>query len=154
MKFYKGNSGTDSKVCSFTLDQSVSFHNRWGKDKMGDRSCENDDIRSMKMCYARKGFSITVFDDGSLGTSDDYAIVFAKTNMKDCVTIDGFETSKTFSNEYDDEVEVKRFKSGNLDGKVSSMETYFEGTLSSSMKMHLAVLSFKICRVIRSMEPR
>ena len=143
MKFYKGNSGTDSKVCSFTLDQSVSFHNRWGKDKMGDRSCENDDIRSMKMCYARKGFSITVFDDGSLGTSDDYAIVFAKTNMKDCVTINGFETSKTFSNEFDDQVEVKRFKSGNLDGKVSSMETYFEGTLSSSMRMHLAVFHLK-----------
>ena len=135
LDFWEGNSGTESRVCSMNFDQSESFHNTWGKNTIGDKGCENDEIRSMTICYARKGFAIRVFDDGSLGTNDDHAMVFAKTNMQGCVTIRHFETDETFTNEYHDEVELTYRTDGNLNGKISSMEIYFEGMLLRNMKV-------------------
>ena len=81
----------------------------------------------MRICYARKGFQVRVFDNGDLKTDDDYSLVLAKTNMEGCVTIRTFESSATYNNEYGDEVEVMRETKSNLDGKISSMVIYFEG---------------------------
>ena len=132
MTFYDGNGATKNKECSLTypdIDQSVSIHHKWKKDKIENKGCKNDEIRSMIICNARKGFAIRVFDDGSLKTKDDHAMVFAKNNMKDCVTIRTFESSEAYTNAFGDEVEVKYLTNGNLDGKISSMEIYFEGIL-------------------------
>ena len=140
LKFYKDEGGTGGTVCTAILSQSESFHYRWGKDKMGDNdsgsgwshgSCENDEISSMIICNARKGFALTVFDDGSLThKGDDYATVLVKTNMKDCLTIRKFELSETYKDEYSgDEVEVKYKEDDNLKGKISSMEIHFEGII-------------------------
>ena len=142
LKFYKERGATEGTVCTVILSQSESFHYRWGKNAMGETksgsgwshgSCENDDIASMIICNARKGFALSVFDDGSLThKGDDYATVLVKTNMKDCLTIRKFESSETYKNEYNgDEVEIKYKKDDNLDWRISSMEIHFEGIISS-----------------------
>ena len=101
--------------------------------------CENDEARSMKICYVPGSIKITVYDDGEnrgfwddkcsrfewfFGcqherVSDDFAVVSVWGDIHDdCLTIDTFEKSKT----YGEKANVYYVPHNGLDGKVSSFK--------------------------------
>ena len=86
-----------------------------------DHNCKNDEARSMRICHARKGTLITVYDNGYLKTDDDWTTIEVKKDMGHaCKTISTFEenlSSSLFSVNYKPD--------GNLDGKVSSFSISF-----------------------------
>ena len=78
--------------------------------------CKNDEARSMKVCNAKRGMKIFVYDDGkNRFYKDDWAIIEVKKDMEGCETISHFEETKdyTFLN-------VDYRTKGNLNGKISS----------------------------------
>ena len=96
------------------------------KDEMEDLGCNNDDARSMYICCARKGTTITVYDDGNLRSNeDDYAIITIKEDLnmmeQNCISINTFETNDCGNVA----CEIEYPTSGNLDGKVSSFKVEF-----------------------------
>ena len=95
--------------------------------------CENDEARSMRICYAPAGIRIRIYDNGDLdGKNDDWAEITVLRDMcagkecSTCVTIGKFEFEKTtyLNGNNGGNILVKVvYKSVNgLDGKVSSFE--------------------------------
>ena len=84
--------------------------------------CDNDETRSMKLCFAKRGTRILVYDDGNLSpSSDDWTEVNVLQDMNNnCETINTYERTATYG-----VVSVVYKTTGNLDGKVSSFEVIF-----------------------------
>ena len=81
--------------------------------------CENDEARSMRVCYAKKGTKIFVYDDGkNRSYKDDWAEIDVKNNMESCETISHFEETRDYN--FLHVSYKKETKKGNLNGKVSS----------------------------------
>ena len=89
--------------------------------------CDNDETRSMKLCFAKRGTRILVYDDGNLSpSSDDWTEINVLQDMNNnCETINTYERTATYG-----VVNVVYRLGGsqfiaNLDGKVSSFEVIF-----------------------------
>ena len=91
--------------------------------------CDNDAAKSMWLCRAKAGDTITIFDDGQFRYTDDYTVITVKEDFSWCETIGTFEPE---SNVYDNSVILvermmktngRSFQNayGDLDGKVSSI---------------------------------
>ena len=90
--------------------------------------CDNDETRSMKLCFAKRGTRILLYDDGNLSPSnDDWAEINVLQDMNNnCETINTYEITRT----YGVVIVFYRKRRGsiyttNLDGKVSSFEVIF-----------------------------
>ena len=101
------------------------------KGQMRDLGCDNDETRSMKLCFAKRGTQILVYDDGNLSpSSDDWAEINVLQDMiNNCETINTYERTATYGvvNVGYKYRNLGKFpqNSGNLDGKVSSFEVIF-----------------------------
>ena len=73
----------------------------------------------MKLCYAAKGTTITLYANKMFETSNDYAIISVEENMDGCVFIESFEKDRNMEN-----ITITFTKVGRkqLDGKVGSIE--------------------------------
>ena len=92
--------------------------------------CENDEARSMRVCGAKAGTRIRVYDDPYHRRNDDWTEILVKQDLIDnCETIDTFEEDKTYGKIKVD-YKTDTWKYGNLDGKVSSFVVDF-GNLSN-----------------------
>ena len=74
---------------------------------------------SMKLCYAAKGTTITLYANKMFETNNDYAIISVEENMDGCIFIDSFEKDRNMEN-----ITITFTKVGRkqLDGKVGSIE--------------------------------
>ena len=92
------------------------------KGQMRGLGCDNDETRSMKLCFAKRGTRIIVYDDGNLSPSnDDWTEINVLQDMNyNCETINTYEKTATYG-----VVNVVYKTTGNLDGKVSSFEVIF-----------------------------
>ena len=87
--------------------------------------CENDEARSMRVCGAKAGTRIRVYDDPYHQRNDDWTEILVKQDLIDnCETIDTFEEDKTYGG-----IKVDYKTKGNLDGKVSSFAVDFGNCL-------------------------
>ena len=120
-EFYEGNRGTQDRLCTVSLDESNGDF-RMNKGQMRGLGCDNDETRSMKLCFAKRGTRILVYDDGNLSpSSDDWAEINVLQDMiNNCETINTYERTATYG-----VVSVVYKTTGNLDGKVSSFEVIF-----------------------------
>ena len=102
-------------MCTVPLDQKTVKADR---DHMKDTyGCNNDDARSMSICYGTKGTIITVFDNGNMKKDDDWATIEVEDTFSGCHNIGTFEKTHKVG-----DVSVQYRTTGNLDGKVSSFE--------------------------------
>ena len=90
--------------------------------------CDNDETRSMKLCFAKRGTRILVYDDGNLSpSSDDWAEINVLQDMiNNCETINTYERTATYG-VVNVVYNIRRVYNSltNLDGKVSSFEVIF-----------------------------
>ena len=88
------------------------------KQMTRDYGCQNDEAKSMKICYAREGTNITVYDDPKYREGkDDWTTIIVTRDMGSdkCETISDFETDEDY-----EFLKVDYKTTGNLNGKVSS----------------------------------
>ena len=105
--FYEGNSGTQDIVCELVADQARTI------DFTNTSSCDNDEVRSLKLVSMPAGARIRVYDNSSCSTSDDWTEIRTLTAVARYVV-------PTFEADSNDGVVAIDYKtSGNLDGKVS-----------------------------------
>ena len=130
-EFYEGENGSQDKTHTNGWDNIISMcrihYTEMSKDDQGLRKvnkkkmtktygCPNDDARSMKVCYAKQGTRIFVFDDGkNRFNKDDWAVIDVKKDMEGCETISHFEETKDYTF-----LSVSYMTEGNLNGKISS----------------------------------
>ena len=121
-EFYQGKNGSKKKLCTFYIHVPDKFN----KKEMTDYGCPNDKAKSMKVCYAREGTNITVYDDPEYREGkDDWTTIIVNHDMGNdrCETISDFETDKDY-----EFLEVDYKTTGNLNGKVSSF-TILQGII-------------------------
>ena len=88
-----------------------------------EHGCQNDEARSMRVCGAKAGTRIRVYDDPYHRRNDDWSEIFVKEDMNDtCDTVATFQISWTFG-KIDQIYWTPERK--NLDGKVSSFTVEF-----------------------------
>ena len=118
IKLWEGNSATQDLVCRFNLNKIntwATFTKTQFEEELG---CKNDKAKSMQLCEVKKGTVVYVYDDGyARKEKDDYARIEVLQDITGCQTIGTFEQTRTWG-----KVQVVKYKSGNLDGKVSSMK--------------------------------
>ena len=116
-EFYEGKDGTQDKLCRVYFTKAM----RVNKDKMRKTyDCDNDEAKSIKICNAKKGTKIAVFDDPNYRASkDDWSEVTVTKDMGNkCSTIKEFEFSGYSADDGILKIDYKT--TGNLNGKVSS----------------------------------
>ena len=79
--------------------------------------CKNDEARSMKVCHAKNGTNIDVYDDPkNRYYKDDWAVIHVKKDMdQSCEKISHFQRTKDYTF-----LSVNYKTRGNLNGKISS----------------------------------
>ena len=93
--------------------------------------CQNDEAVSMKICEAKAGTKIRVFDDDKYRTNDDWNEIYVGYNMgSNCITVPHFEQSFRANGYFSGEFLVVHFVDNKkfhgfvgdqpLNGKVSS----------------------------------
>ena len=97
---------------------------RMSKDNMKNKyKCPNDDADSMKVCHARKGTRITVYDKDDMSeNSGTHLDIIVKSDLgNSCATVSSFDNVGTTS---DGSFLYERRKQGNgkLNGKISSFK--------------------------------
>ena len=112
-ELYQGNNGNQRLLCYVALERYTTATKR---NMVYDYGCQNDAARSMRVCGAKAGTRIRIYDDPHHRRHDDWTEILVKKDMVDnCETIDTFEKDKTYGN-----INVDYKTNGNLDGKVSS----------------------------------
>ena len=89
--FASDTAGTEF-LCKFEYLKDEDFD----REDLRERFyCENDEARSMRICNARQGDVITVFDDPYFAKDDDFLTIHVLTDMLDnCVSISNFENNR------------------------------------------------------------
>ena len=107
---YEGNSQTQNVVCEVNLDTQ--------KIKFSSHECDNDEARSIAICYATIKTKLRFYDDPDGDKGDDYTEIEVKKYYNGCLrTVTTFEDSPK-----DDYLDVTYHSHNGLDGKVSRLE--------------------------------
>ena len=119
-------------MCTVPLELKLNPDERkFNKKAMETKfSCKNDDARSMTLCDAPQGTTITVYDDGKMKETDDSATITVEGDLNGCEKIpsfepeDGLEPDTWTGDRWTwniRNVKITYCCGGNLDGKVSSL---------------------------------
>ena len=99
--------------------------------------CQNDEAVSMKICEAKAGTKIRVFDDNNFRTNDDWNEIYVGYNMgnNNCITVPHFQHSFRANGYFPGEFLFANFVQQtifngdqNLNGKVSSFTVSLDTT--------------------------
>ena len=105
-------------MCKFEYNKTHIFN----KEELAKKYCENNEARSMKICNAKRGTLIAIFDHRHFKIDDDYLIIRVFEDiLGNCVTINNLEQNLSIGGYVETEYHPGPWYNKGLNGKVSAI---------------------------------